>query len=210
MSFDADDESVECCRYLRREEEVGDEWEVLHGSILDPSFVERLGTFDVVYAWGVLHHTGDMWSAMADTVALVAADGLLALAIYNRAEAFGIYPDGRIGPSRLWVGVKAVYHRMPEGLQSLIDGVALAAFFGVSLLGLRNPWRRLREYRAQRGMDLRVDIRDWLGGYPYEYASVDEVFRYLHGRGLELRNLRCPGGLRCNEFLFERVGGAYA
>lgn len=57
-------------------------------------------------------------------------------------------------------------------------------------------------------MDLRVDISDWLGGYPYEYASVDEVFGFLRERGFALRNLRCPGGLRCNEFLFQRVGGA--
>lgn len=205
VSFDADEACVECCRYLRNLEEAGVEWEVLGGSILDATFLERIGTFDVVLAWGVLHHTGDMWTAMANATTLVAPDGLLALAIYNRADAFGIHSDGRIGPSRMWVGIKAAYRRMPSWAQSLVDMAALAGFVGVSLVTFRNPWSRLREYRAQRGMDLRVDIRDWLGGYPYEYASVDEVFRFLRERGFELRNLKCHGGLRCNEFVFRRA-----
>lgn len=204
LSFDPDDEAVSCCRYLREREDGPSNWEVRQGSILDPDFVDALGHFDIVYAWGVLHHTGVLWDALARAAGLVGDGGILAIAIYNKAEAYGLYPDGRIGPSRLWPRLKRSYGRLPARLQSGIDLAVLGLFVVTEAARFRNPRASLREYRKARGMDLRVDIRDWLGGYPYEFASVDEVFRFLRSRGYELVNLVCHGGLRCNEYVFER------
>ena len=34
-------------------------WRIAQGSVLDKAYMESLGTFDIVYSWGVLHHTGD-------------------------------------------------------------------------------------------------------------------------------------------------------
>jgi 2-polyprenyl-6-hydroxyphenyl methylase/3-demethylubiquinone-9 3-methyltransferase len=51
------------------------------------------------------------------------------------------------------------------------------------------------------------DILDWVGGYPYEFATPDEIFDFFRSRGFTLIRLKCGGaGLGCNEFVFERVG----
>ena len=59
------------------------------GSILDKRLVEKLlldapAGYDVVHSWGVLHHTGDMWSALEHASSLVRPGGYLVLALYNR------------------------------------------------------------------------------------------------------------------------------
>ena len=69
VSFDYDPRSVECTRLLRERyfpEDAG--WRVEQGSVLDPSYLGSLGAFDVVYAWGVLHHTGAMWQALGNVM----------------------------------------------------------------------------------------------------------------------------------------------
>ena len=204
VSFDLDPDSVRCCRYLREREGSPRHWQVMEGSALDEQLLGELGAFDIVYSWGVLHHTGDMWRAMGLVARLVAANGLLAIAIYNRVETFGPHVDGRFGPSRFWVPVKRLYHGLPRWLQSPIDLVVMAAFWTQCLLRLRSPIAAMRQHRKDRGMELRTDIRDWLGGYPYEYAAPDEVRRHLEPRGFELESLIRHGGLRCNEYLFRR------
>jgi 2-polyprenyl-6-hydroxyphenyl methylase/3-demethylubiquinone-9 3-methyltransferase len=50
------------------------------------------------------------------------------------------------------------------------------------------------------------DIVDWVGGYPYEVATADEVFEFYKAKGYRLTKLRTGGvGLGCNEFVFERL-----
>jgi 2-polyprenyl-6-hydroxyphenyl methylase/3-demethylubiquinone-9 3-methyltransferase len=49
------------------------------------------------------------------------------------------------------------------------------------------------------------DIVDWVGGYPYETATPEQVFDFYHSRGFRLLTLKCGGvGLGCNEFVFLR------
>ena len=73
-SFDYDEHSVACTRALREQfaGEAAARWNVVgQGSILDETFVASLGYFDVVYSWGVLHHTGAMRRAIASRVTCV-------------------------------------------------------------------------------------------------------------------------------------------
>jgi 2-polyprenyl-6-hydroxyphenyl methylase/3-demethylubiquinone-9 3-methyltransferase len=201
-SFDFDPESVTCCEDLRTGEGSPSEWSVAQGSVLDRAYLGTLGRFDVVYSWGVLHHTGSMWEAIGNAAELVNPGGLLCIAIYNKARAVGIYHDGRFGPSAAWVPLKRWFCKLPNVAQDAITTMALGFFGLVSLLRLRNPFKEAASFGGDRGMTLRTDIKDWLGGYPYEYADIEEIFTFLKERGFTLEMLRQHDGLRCNEFTF--------
>ena len=88
-SFDFDPSSVGCASELRRRFFPGsDTWSIEPGSALDPAYLEQLGMWDVVYSWGVLHHTGDMWQALGNVAPLVRSDGTLVVPLSN--ENFSI------------------------------------------------------------------------------------------------------------------------
>lgn len=206
LSFDVDPHSVKCCEFMRQKAGNPDHWRVTGGSVLDADFVGALGRWDFVYSWGVLHHTGNMWKAIDNASRLVADGGHFYLAIYNKAEAFGIYPDGRFGPSRFWTPEKKLYNILPRPLKAAFDYLVMASAVAAYILTLKNPIRVIRGQRERRGMSWRTDIRDWLGGYPYEYASVSEIFDFMKERGFAMENVKCASGLGNNEFLFRKTG----
>ena len=199
VSFDVDAFSVDCCRYHHEKAGRPQNWEIRHGSILDPEFVSRLGTFDIVYAWGVLHHTGNMWQAIRHAASRVAEGGLIYLAIYNKA--------GGMRGSEFWLAVKKFYNRSPKIVQWAMEGLYMAAFFFRRLVRLKNPLAEIRNYRSNRGMDWRRDITDWIGGYPYEYATAEEIFKFIksHFPRFNLINLKTTDGVGSNWFLFENL-----
>ena len=95
---------------------------------------------------------------------------------------------------------------LPAWGKALVDWVAAAGMVLVAVLSLDNPVRMIREHRTLRGLSWMVDIRDFLGGYPYEHASVAEIFSFVHGEfGFQLENLSSTNSLMNNEFLFRRL-----
>jgi 2-polyprenyl-6-hydroxyphenyl methylase/3-demethylubiquinone-9 3-methyltransferase len=199
-SFDYDPHSVACTQELKRRYfEKSDVWTIEQGSALDPAYLAQLGQFDIVYSWGVLHHTGNMWQALENVVPLVAPSGKLFISLYN---------DQGI-PSKVWTVVKRRYSRNVFWRPPII--AFFSSYFFVrglikDLLILRiNPLRRFREHKKSRGMDYSTDLLDWLGGYPFEVAKPGGVFDFLRARGFELVRLTTiAGGLGCNEFVFKR------
>lgn len=197
-SFDFDPKSVACARELKRRYFPDDpDWTILEGSVLDRSFLATLGQHDLVYSWGVLHHTGAMWAALENVAPSVAPGGRLFIAIYN--------DQGRA--SKVWTAVKRLYCSGLAG-RLLVQAIYIPYFFlpafGWDLLKLRNPFRRYTEYKRQRGMSKVHDWYDWLGGYPFEVAKPEEIFDFYRKKGFELRRLiSCAGGLGCNQFVFE-------
>lgn len=202
VSVDVDPESVASCVYLRRREGDPANWEVRQGSILDPVLIAGLDPADIVYAWGVLHHTGEMEGALRNAAALVAPGGLLAIAIYNNAT------QGPVTSAR-WLRIKRRYNRSSRVMKFLMEAAYRVYWLQRALRRGRNPLREARDYKRARGMALSTDISDWLGGYPYEFAAADEIVSFCERElGLRAKKVaslgpRDPGN---NEFVFERPG----
>jgi 2-polyprenyl-3-methyl-5-hydroxy-6-metoxy-1,4-benzoquinol methylase len=198
-SFDYDYNSVATTAALKRRFAPNDaRWTVERGDVLDRRYIASLGRWDIVYSWGVLHHTGRMWEAISNACDLVDDAGLLFIAIYN--------DQGR--RTSWWKTVKRLYSRNVPGRLAVVSTfipywVVRGALFDV--FRLRNPLARYHAYRSERGMSLIHDWIDWLGGYPFEAARLEAVFRHVSERGFSLRNIKTSGGsLGCNEFVFER------
>jgi SAM-dependent methyltransferase len=198
-SFDYDPESVLATTELHRRFAVDSDWLIEQGSILDREFVATLGRFDVVYSWGVLHHTGELWRAMDTTSRLVAPGGLLYISVYNDQGFM----------SRVWRRVKRRYNTCGELMRAmLVAGSAAYLYRHWPLHALRRVTLRSDDARASlpraRGMSRKHDLIDWVGGYPFEVARPDEVFAFVHRLGFELRRLRTSGGgIGCNEYVFQ-------
>ncbi|HTQ57199.1 MAG TPA: class I SAM-dependent methyltransferase [Bryobacteraceae bacterium] len=198
LSFDYDPQSVACVEQLRERHSDNDGgWLVEQGSILDPSYLARLGRYEVVYAWGVLHHTGAMWQALENAGNLVADGGKLFIAIYN--------DQGKI--SDRWRAVKRRYNRLPPGLRFLVTVPVLVHLWWrrtvKDFLRLR-PFESWRNEGKDRGMSPWRDLIDWVGGYPFEVARPEAILDFYRKRGFILTRLTtCGGSLGCNEFVFE-------
>lgn len=200
LSFDFDPHSVACARELKRRYfAAADNWTIEQGSALDDGYLERLGTFDVVYSWGVLHHTGDMWHALANAAGPVAPGGRLFIAIYR--------DQGWL--SSFWLGIKKLYNSSAAGravvLGTFVPFVWAQGFLGDVVRG-RNPFTRSKRYKSSRGMSRIHDWVDWLGGLPFEVASAPAVLAFYKQRRFRLENLGLVDGHGCNEFVFSRSG----
>ena len=150
----------------------------------------KLGRYDVVYSWGVLHHTGDMWQAL-DNVSRLAVGGRLFISIYN--------DQGR--RSRLWGRVKKLYNAMPSSLKWLVLYPSWVVLWGpitiVDLMRAR-PFRTWRDYAkyGARSMHPWHDLVDWVGGLPFEVAKPEKIFDFFRKKEFRLdRLVTCGGGL---------------
>jgi 2-polyprenyl-3-methyl-5-hydroxy-6-metoxy-1,4-benzoquinol methylase len=203
VSFDIDPFSVQCCRYLAGTKGNPDNWEISEGSILENDFVDRLGGFDVVYSWGVLHHTGKMWDAIRNSLNLVNPGGVYYIALYNKILA----RDGSnswIHP--FWIRVKRIYNAYPMLGKYVFTPGAKAAYIAMLIAKRENPIKHVRNYKSHRGMSWATDATDWIGGWPYEFASVEEVFTFVKEikPDFTLENIKVTSGRGLNWYLFAR------
>ena len=197
-SLDVDPFSVRCCEELKRRAGNLANWEIREGSVLDAALLSTIPKADVVYAWGSLHHTGNMWQAIRNAAGMVEKNGMFYLSIYNKVA-------GRKG-SEFWLRVKRAYNRSPRSGKRLMEFVHFVRNGLLrKLASCENPRTLFTQYSAGRGMDYWTDVRDWLGGYPYEFATTGEIFRFCTRElDFELVNLRATNTLGTNEFLFRR------
>jgi 2-polyprenyl-3-methyl-5-hydroxy-6-metoxy-1,4-benzoquinol methylase len=186
-SFDYDPLSTACTEELRGRYFPSDQnWKVETGSVLDTGYLAQLGRFDVVYSWGVLHHTGAMWQAMENMTYLVKRGGKLFIAIYNNQ---GI-------KSRYWYVIKQTYNNYPMLHLPLIFMHMLYPFAPSYIFRLISG--RLKK---ERGMSFWHDIVDWVGGFPFEFATPQAIVDFYRSRGFHLDNLRTTNRSGCNEFV---------
>jgi SAM-dependent methyltransferase len=167
---------------------------VVVGSILESSTlfsIHQIRTkYDIVHSWGVLHHTGDMQKAIENTASLVNDKGYFILAIYNRHWS-----------SALWLLIKWIYCHVPSFLQTLLIYLFIPIIFLAKFMVTgKNPLKK------ERGMNFFYDVIDWVGGYPYEYASIEEMKNTMQKLGFEMLKAipaQVPTG--CNEFIFRKL-----
>ena len=196
-SFDYDPQSVACTAELKRRYYLDDpDWIVEQGSVLDQDHPQTLGQWDIVYSWGVLHHTGAMWQAFDNVARLVAERGKLFIAIYN--------DQGK--SSQYWSTVKRLYNSLPNPLRFLILWPAFVRLWGPTTFRdcvRGRPFHTWRTYgKNERGMSPWRDVVDWVGGYPFEVAKPEEVVTFFgKNRFLLLKLKRCGVGHGCNEFV---------
>src|SRR5262249_45014067 len=205
-SFDYDQQSVTCTQELKRRFFADDaDWIIEQGSVLDTSYVKSLGQFDIIYSWGVLHHTGNMWQALENSSILVRRGGKLFISIYNNQGRWSV----------IWRSIKKTYNRLPKSLRLplaiAVMGIremrSVFAYMGkFQPMGYVRSWTH---YYESRGMSRWHDLLDWIGGYPFEVARPEEIFDFFRDRGYALEQLKtCAGGMGCNEFVFARINKA--
>lgn len=221
ISFDVDPRSVEATRLTK--EKFGNllsedaQWEIFEGSILDSGLISRLkGQGDIVYSWGVLHHTGNMWQAIENAASLVKPGGYFIIAIYNKAPS-----------SEYWLKVKEIYNKLPAFFKLLTACAFYSymifrkflSYFKSIILNQPKHFKLRDIFRKERGMSVFYDMVDWLGGYPYEYATVAEIKNFVEEMGFILVKAptRIPEAKRtilnrfyftgtgCNEFVFKSI-----
>jgi predicted RNA methylase len=159
---------------------------------LDP---QQDGRFPIVYSWGVLHHTGDMWKAIDKAASVTAPNGLFAFALYRSTP---------MCPA--WKLEKRFYASAPQAVQGVMRGAYKGALLARITASGQRPIAYIDGY-SSRGMSWSHDVHDWLGGHPYESTGPDEVIAFLLQRGLDCKMIGTDAasagvfGAGCNEYV---------
>jgi len=197
-SFDYDQQSVATTRALHQLAKSPSAWKVSQGSVLDTVFMGGLDKADLVYSWGVLHHTGDVWNAIRLACGRVAPGGLFYLALYSA----NMHIDP---PPNYWLDVKKRYVAARPARRRLMEGAYVWRF-----LLHRKPWRlpelfvHAWRYKKSRGMNFMTDVRDWLGGWPMEFCRDADVVDFV-AREAGMTLVRMKTGEANTEFLFTKA-----
>ncbi|HEY3777188.1 MAG TPA: methyltransferase domain-containing protein [Rhizomicrobium sp.] len=204
-AIDIDADSVSTTRALLARFAPHSRWTAEVRSVFDLT-PESFGRFDIVYSWGVLHHTGAMYDAIRSAASLVDEHGTFCVALYGRTMLCGV-----------WRLEKRLYSRAPEWVQRSLQRLYVGAWWTAQSIkaGLRGRRFSLREhtenYLHKRGMSFHTDVHDWLGGYPYESVAPEKLRDFMCALGFEEQRSFIQPGLRhglfgygCDEYVFVR------
>jgi len=195
FSFDYDLNSVAATKKLSNFIGDHDHWSISQGSVLDKSFINTLPKADIVYSWGVLHHTGSMWEAVENAASRVSDGGVFYIALYTT----DVYTDP---PPEYWLNIKRRYNKSGYLRKKQMEW-AYAWKYSIwpDLKRGRSPLKYLFNDNRVRGMRYWTDVRDWLGGWPMEFAGIAETKKFAADK-LNMRLLNITAGEGNTEYLF--------
>lgn len=195
-SFDYDIKSVECTKALHQKYGQPSKWNIFRGDVLEKDWLTTLGQADIVYSWGVLHHTGQLWNALDNVTLTVKPGGILFISIYN--------DQGII--SKIWTKIKYIYNISPFPLKWLMA----ASWFMVVIsnrviqgVRFRQPFTEWFK-GSERGMNLWHDTVDWIGGYPFETAKPNDLIEFFNKKNFDAVSSKIKKGSGCNELIFRK------
>jgi len=201
-SFDFDLDSYNATLSLKEKYlPLNENWVVNQGSILDSLFLKNLPKFNIVYSWGVLHHTGEMWNSINNAIELVDNKGYFFIAIYNNQG----------WKSKFWWHVKFIYNKLPKLTKkpfAIFLGIIFNLINIIKYTILLKPYTAIKpllNYKHGRGMKISNDIIDWIGGFPYEYATLNKLNIYFNLKGFEIVKFKEANSLGCHEILYKKV-----
>lgn len=190
LGIDINSKSISTSQANAKHFEIKNKIEFKQMSILNKNEIKSIEKHDIVYSWGVLHHTGKMYEAIDNTVSFVKENGTLVLAIYNKHFT-----------SKFWYFVKRTYN-----INNIIIKKLMKFLFIIFIVPITSILYYKDFKKRSRGMSVYYDAIDWLGGYPYEYASRDEIKIFVEKRGFKLLKFnRTYGMTGCNEFVFRKI-----
>lgn len=197
VAVDYDPDSVAAATSVLERHAPTGAWRCMRDDVLAMT-PERLGDFDIVYSWGVLHHTGEMYRAIDSASKFVKPGGSFLIALYGKTRFCGF-----------WEWEKRCYARFKPWFPILAKSLYKPMVLLRLLLGGQNPKRYIETYRTRRGMNWHHDVEDWLGGYPYESITPEDATRFVTARGFVCRRSVTESrvgvfGTGCDEYLFER------
>jgi 2-polyprenyl-6-hydroxyphenyl methylase/3-demethylubiquinone-9 3-methyltransferase len=201
QAVDLDPDSVATTREVLTRLGEGRDWSVEQRSVFELP-AEWTGRFDVTYSWGVLHHTGAMWKALDAAARTVAPGGRFVVALYRKTLLCGA-----------WRAEKRWYAKASPEAQERARKVYVSLFHALGRLQGRDTHAYVRDYASSRGMDYLHDVHDWMGGYPYESVTPEELAAFLGERGFTRERMFVHGGVvrrvglfgsGCDEFTFVR------
>lgn len=197
-AFDLDPNSVSTTQAVLGARCDGKPFSVRQQNVLETT-PEAEGLFDIVYSWGVLHHTGQMHDAIRHAASLVAPHGHLVIALYGKTKFCFI-----------WKRIKRWYVQASDADKAAAEARYIKLFGWYLRLRGKKLADHIANYKNKRGMDFYHDVRDWIGGYPYESIAPGPLTRFMRELGFQRTKAitkRRSGlfGSGCDEYVFERI-----
>lgn len=207
-SFDVDNLSTATTIALKKKYlSSSKKWKILnHGNVLDKKFCKNLGKFDIIYAWGVLHHTGNLWLSLRNIFLNSKKNTIFFIALYNDE---GFY-------SRVWWIIKKIYDILYFDIFKKIYFIFVLIFCTLknyvftianitqSFKDLKILFKTIKNYEKSRGMSYWNDQLDWIGGYPFEVSKPEKIIKFFRNRKCKLLKIFVNHGYGNNIYVFKK------
>ncbi len=137
-------------------------------------------TFDIIYNWGVLHHTQDARKSFTNLAKHLKPGGEMIVAVYLKTVLSGF-----------WNFLRIFYQESPQVFKTLFLNTGSIFLNGVDYF---NNLFFNKERYMMRGTNNKEILNDWFG-VPYRtFHTYEEVFEWFRENGLEYQLVNSATG----------------